>query len=71
MEDRLRQLARQHRPQIHHKHHPSPTTSLIALALQGDSDFGPAEFSPSTVARKNPWHNCKHGKALFQQIPNT
>jgi hypothetical protein len=52
IEDQLHQLARQHRPQIHRKHHFSPTTSLIALALQGDFDYGPTESSPSTVARK-------------------
>jgi hypothetical protein len=71
MEDRLHQLARQHPPQIHRKNYPSPTTSLIALALQGDSDFGPAESSFSPVARKKTWHHFKHGKALFQQHPNT
>jgi hypothetical protein len=71
MEDRLHQFARQRRPQIHRKHHPSPTTSLIALALQGDFDLGPAESSFSSVARKKTWHHFKHGKALFQQPPNT
>ena len=68
IEARLRQQASQRRRTLHHAHHPTPPTSLIARALQGD--FGkPVPEPPAqepNPPRKNPWRNFKHGKALFQ-----
>jgi hypothetical protein len=68
IEARLRQQASQRRRTVHQAHHPTPPTSLIARALQGD--FGkPVPEPPAqepNPPRKNPWRNFKHGKALFQ-----
>lgn len=73
IEDRLRQLARQRRQQIHCKHHPLPPTSLVARALQGDFNLGsaplPSQTTTSPSPRKNPWRNFTYGKALFQRHP--
>jgi hypothetical protein len=75
IEDRLRQLSRQRRHQIHRQHHPTPPTSLVARALQEDFDLAsprlplPSQTTTSSTARKNPWRKFKHGKALFQHPP--
>ena len=73
IEDRLRQLTRQRRQQIHCKHHPPSPTSLVARALQGDFNLAPAQPpslpTTSSSPRKNPWRNFTYGKALFQRHP--
>jgi hypothetical protein len=73
IEERLRQLARQRRQQIHRQHHPCSPTSLIARALQGDFELTsaslPSQLTTSSTPRKNPWRNFKYGKALYQRTP--
>ena len=69
IETRLRQQTYQQRRTIHQAHHPTPPTSLIARALQGDFS-NPLSEQPTQepmLPRKNPWRNFKHGKALFQR----
>jgi hypothetical protein len=71
IETRLRKQSHQRRSTLHQAHHPTPPTTLIARALQGD--FGTTisqklEQEPtSPKPKKNPWRNFKHGKALYQR----
>ena len=71
IEARLRKQSHQRRSTLHQAHHPTPPTTLIARALQGD--FGTTipmqlEQDPtSPTPKKNPWRNFKHGKALYQR----
>ena len=71
IEARLRKQSHQRRSTRHQAHHPTPPTTLIARALQGD--FGttiPKQLKQeptSPTPKKNPWRNFKHGKALYQR----
>lgn len=71
IEARLRQQARQQRKIVHQVHHPSPPTTLIARALQGDlgNPICVPPVQTPHLPKKNPWRNFKHGKALFQRSP--
>lgn len=71
IERRLRQHSRQRRRTVHQTHHPTPPTTRIARALQGDF-ADPVPDKPkhgllSPTPKKNPWRNFKHGKALYQR----
>jgi hypothetical protein len=68
IEARLRSQAREQRAELRKKRQPMQPELAPPVAPTETIVFPPAPILPNKP-KCNPWHNFKHGKALFQRVP--